>query len=148
MDPNTGLPPRVEVPKTDWFDPDKSANAPRKAGLLLLTAGRCCWPPQALRSMPSRRRRGRRTRCRVFAEPRPAGAYRGGDAGSARQGQDGDLQRQCARDAGRHRPALQVAAGILRVVSHMWMSVLGSRALDGSVYSSWSLAFGPSVPGL
>lgn len=25
MDPNTGLPPRVEVPKTDWFDPDKSA---------------------------------------------------------------------------------------------------------------------------
>jgi len=77
VDPNTGLPPRVEVPKTDWFDPDKSANAPRKAGLLLLTAGRCCWPPQALSSMPSRRRRGRRTRCRVFAEPRPAGAYRG-----------------------------------------------------------------------
>jgi len=30
----------------------------------------------------------------------------------------------------------------------MWMSVLGSRALDGSVYSSWSLAFGPSGPGL
>jgi LptA/(LptD N-terminal domain) LPS transport protein len=49
---------------------------------------------------------------------------------------------------GGHRPALQVAAGILRVVSHMWMSVLGSRALDGSVYSSWSLAFGPSGPGL
>jgi hypothetical protein len=28
------------------------------------------------------------------------------------------------------------------------MSVLGSRALDGSVYSSWLLAFGPSGPGL
>jgi hypothetical protein len=25
VDPNTGVPPRVEVPKTDWFDPDKSA---------------------------------------------------------------------------------------------------------------------------
>ena len=49
-----------------------------------------------------------------FAEPRPAGAYRGGDAGSARQGQGGDLQRQCESDAGRHRHALQVAAGVLR----------------------------------
>jgi hypothetical protein len=25
VDPNMGLPPRVEVPKTDWFDPDKPA---------------------------------------------------------------------------------------------------------------------------
>ena len=49
----------------------------------------------------------------LCAEPRSAGAYRSGHAGSARQGQGGDLQRRCKSAAGRHRPALQVAGGVL-----------------------------------
>ncbi len=49
-----------------------------------------------------------------LAKSRRAGPHRVGDAGSARQGQGGDLQRRRARQAGRHRHALQDAGGVLR----------------------------------
>ena len=35
VDPNTGLPPRLEKPKADWFDPDKPAKADSKTDWLV-----------------------------------------------------------------------------------------------------------------
>jgi hypothetical protein len=41
VDPDTGLPPRVEQPKADWFDPDKPAKAdPKKDWLIEIYEGR------------------------------------------------------------------------------------------------------------
>src|SRR5665811_48475 len=41
VDPDTGLPPRVEQPKADWFDPDKPAEAdPEDDWLIEIYEGR------------------------------------------------------------------------------------------------------------
>jgi hypothetical protein len=41
VDPNTGLPPRLEAPRFDWFDPDKPATAdPKNDWLLEIYDGR------------------------------------------------------------------------------------------------------------
>jgi hypothetical protein len=40
VDPKTGLPPRVQRPKTDWFDPDKPAKADKHDWLIEIYEGR------------------------------------------------------------------------------------------------------------